>query len=248
MAATLDPYLADLERLHTDLDRIAERDPVFLPVGTKRQALLLMASASSRAQAVLARLVACADDVADAEGHRDVASWLTHRTHDSLTTSRRAQRLGVACEQRWHRVGLALLGGRVTPDQGQVIAAALDELACGRDLVDAPAEEWAEVLVRAEAYLVAQAVDFGARGPAAYDAVNAAPGRRHGVGPGSRSGVGRAEADHDAGVVHQPSPGERRGGGCGRRRATGAVRAAAGGGVLLADGGPRPGEVAAARR
>jgi Domain of unknown function (DUF222)/HNH endonuclease len=163
MAETPHPYLADLERLHTDLDRIAERDPVFLPVATKRQALLLMASASSRAQAVLARLVACADDVADAEGHRDVASWLTHRTHDSLATSRRAQRLGAACEQRWHRVGPALLGGKVSLDQAQVIVAALDELACGRDLVDAPAEEWAEVLVRAEAYLVAQAADFGPR-------------------------------------------------------------------------------------
>ncbi|NPC96852.1 HNH endonuclease signature motif containing protein [Nocardioides sp. zg-DK7169] len=163
MAETLDPYLVDLERLHADLDRVVERDPVFLPVATKRQALLRAASASSRAQAVLARLVGCADDVADAEGHRDVASWLTHRSHDSLTTTRRVQRLGVACEQRWHRVGLGLLGGRVTADQGHVIVAALDELACGRDLVDAPAEEWAEVLVRAETYLVEQAVDFGPR-------------------------------------------------------------------------------------
>nr|WP_301539757.1 HNH endonuclease signature motif containing protein [Nocardioides sp. zg-DK7169] len=121
------------------------------------------ALASSRAQAIVARMIACADDVADAEGHRDVASWLAHRSRDSLTTTRRAQRLGVACERRWHGVGSALAEGRLSVDQGQVVVAALDDLACARDLVDAPAEEWADVLSRAEAHLVEQAVDFGPR-------------------------------------------------------------------------------------
>ena len=51
----------------------------------------------------------------------------------------------------------------MTVDQGHAIVAALEELACGRDLVDAPAKEWAEVLVRAGAHLVAQAADFGPR-------------------------------------------------------------------------------------
>ena len=110
-----------------------------------------------------ARVIACADDVADADGCRDVAAWVAHRTHTSGPSARRLQRLGVACELRWHRVGTALTGGHVSLDQGHVMVAALDDLTDAFPLVEASAEEWAAMLARAETYLVEQAADFGPR-------------------------------------------------------------------------------------
>ncbi|NPC98932.1 HNH endonuclease signature motif containing protein [Nocardioides sp. zg-DK7169] len=163
MTGTVHPYVAGVERLGDDLDELAGLDPTFLPLADKRRALVLMARVSSRAQALQARVIACADDVADAEGHRDVAAWVAHRTHTTHTTARRAQRLGTACDQRWHHLGTALADGRLSLDQGHVIVTALDDLLCARDLIEIPAEEWAEVLTRAETHLVEQATDFGPR-------------------------------------------------------------------------------------
>jgi len=156
-------YLADVASVEVALDKVGDSNPVFLSASEKRQALLMTARLSSRAQAMHARMIACADDVADADGSRDVAAWVAHRAHTSHGSARRAQRLGVACEQRWHRVAGALAGGQVSVDQGHVIVAALDELCCAGRLVEASAEEWADVLVRAELHLLEQAADFGPR-------------------------------------------------------------------------------------
>ncbi|MQW77405.1 DUF222 domain-containing protein [Nocardioides sp. dk4132] len=163
MAGTAHPYLADVGCAEAFLDKIADRDPTFLSISEKRQALRMTAHLASRAQAMHARVIACADDVADADGCRDVAAWVAHRTHTSGPSARRLQRLGVACERRWHRVGAALAGGHVSLDQGHVMVAALDDLTDAFSLVEATAEEWAAMLARAETYLVEQAADFGPR-------------------------------------------------------------------------------------
>ncbi len=164
MTAIDHPFLVGAGSLAAALDELAGFEPAFLPVAQKREALVVLARLSSRLQALQARVVACASDVAQAEGHRDVAAWLAHRTHASGAGARRVQRLGQACDRRWQRLGAALMAGEVNVDQGQVIAAALDEVASGAGLVEAGgAQEWAEVLVRAEAYLVAQAEFFGPR-------------------------------------------------------------------------------------
>ncbi len=163
MTDTVHPYLTDLGRAEDVLDTITGRDPVFLSVAEKRQALRMTAHLASRAQAMHARVIACADDVADADGCRDVAAWVAHRTHTAAPTAQRLQRLGVACERSWHRVGTALAGGHVSLDQGHVIVAALDDLTDAFDLIEASAEEWADMLARAETYLVEQAADFGPR-------------------------------------------------------------------------------------
>ena len=163
MTDLVHPYVAGLERLDAELDALAGLDPTFLSLADKRQALLLAARTASRALALEARVIACADDVADAEGFRDPAAWVAHRANVSGASARRAQRLGVACEQRWHQVGQALSEGAMSVDQGFVVVAALDEVCCAGRLVEASADEWAEVLVRAECYLVEQAADFGPR-------------------------------------------------------------------------------------
>ena len=163
MAGSVHPYLADVGCVDAALDEVAGRDPAFMTLAEKRQGLLLTARVVSRAQAVQARMIACADEVADADGHRDVASWLAQRSNTASATTRRAQRLGVACERRWHQLAQALSDGHASLDQGHVIATALDDLVEAFGLLDASAEERDEVLVRAEAHLVAQAADFGPR-------------------------------------------------------------------------------------
>ncbi|WP_166137590.1 HNH endonuclease signature motif containing protein [Nocardioides ochotonae] len=163
MAGLAHPYVAGVERVEAELDELAGLDPGFLSLADKRQALLSMVRVSSRAQALESRVIACAEDVADAEGFRDAAAWVAQRAHASSSSVRRAQRLGLACEQRWHRVGEALGEGRMSIDQGHVVVAALDEVCSAGRLVEATAAEWGDVLVRAEAYLVEQAVDFGPR-------------------------------------------------------------------------------------
>ncbi|WP_166389741.1 HNH endonuclease signature motif containing protein [Nocardioides ochotonae] len=163
MTDTAHPYLTDVGCAEAFLDKIADRDPTFLSVSEKRQALRMTAHLASRAQVMHARVMACADDVADADGSRDVAAWVAHRTHTAGPAARRLQRLGVACERRWHRVGRALAEGHVSLDQGHVMIAALDDLTDAFSLVEATAEEWAAMLARAETYLVEQAADFGPR-------------------------------------------------------------------------------------
>ena len=162
MTDTVSPYLAGLERLETVVDELAKLDALFLPVAEQRDALVRMARACSRVQALQARAVAAAGEVADADGARDVASWLAHRAHQTRSTTGRVQRLGLACE-RWHHLADALAEGSVSCDQGEVVATALDDLTDAFTLVEASATEWADVLARAEAYLLEQAADFGPR-------------------------------------------------------------------------------------
>ncbi|WP_166392424.1 HNH endonuclease signature motif containing protein [Nocardioides ochotonae] len=163
MTDPVHPFVAGAERLGVGLDELAKLDPTFLSLTDKREALLLVARACSRVQALEARVMACADDVADADGFRDVASWVAQRSQVSGGSARRAQRLGVACEHRWQVLGRALVEGHASVDQGHVIVAALDEVRIAGRVVEATAEEWADVLARAEAYLVEQTVDFGPR-------------------------------------------------------------------------------------
>ncbi|WP_127479503.1 HNH endonuclease signature motif containing protein [Nocardioides pantholopis] len=163
MAETVHPFLVGAESIEGVLDKLVGLEPVFLPVAEKREALLALARLSSRVEALQAKLIACAGEVAEADGHRDVAGWLAHRTHASGAAARRAQRLGVACDRRWQRLGGSLLTGQVNVDQGHVIAGALDDLASAAALVEIGAEEWGHVLALAEAHLVEQAKHFGPR-------------------------------------------------------------------------------------
>ncbi|WP_122817050.1 HNH endonuclease signature motif containing protein [Nocardioides pantholopis] len=157
------PYLAGAESLVAVLDSMVDLQPAFLPEADQRRALQVMRAVASRALAMEAMLMAAAGGVAEADGHRDVAAWLAHRSHASLAAGRRAQRLGDACDRRWQHLGRVLVTGCVDVDQGHVIVAALDDLAAAATLVDVGAEEWGRVLALAEAHLVEQAAEFGPR-------------------------------------------------------------------------------------
>ncbi|WP_127480377.1 HNH endonuclease signature motif containing protein [Nocardioides pantholopis] len=163
MAETVHPFLAGAASIEAVLDKLVDLEPVFLPVTEKRESLMALARLSSRVEALQAKLIACAGEVAEAEGHRDVAAWVAARTHGSGPACRRAQRLGTACDRRWQHLGRSLVTGEVNVDQGHVIVSALDDLASAASLVSVGAEEWGRVLARAEQHLVEQAAHFGPR-------------------------------------------------------------------------------------
>lgn len=158
----LHPVLQALGRIEDELKTVADLEPAFLSVPEKRTALLALDRLTTRCAAQQLRVMAAAHDVADAEGHRDVAAWLTHRTRAADSTNRRAQRLASAVERRWQRVGSGLVSGEVNLDQAHVIVRCLGDLSTGlREDADVAPEVARDVVARAEAHLVGQAAHFG---------------------------------------------------------------------------------------
>ncbi|WP_104105702.1 HNH endonuclease signature motif containing protein [Nocardioides sp. 616] len=165
------PILGCAAVIDRALDEVAALDPMFMGVTAQREALLLLDRLTSRVTVLQTRVMAASGEVAAAEGHRDVASWMTHRTRRDRDHHRRLQRLALDCDERWRDLGAALQTGAVNTDQGHVIARALGDL--DRVLADLAADarvappvtpdKRAEVLALAQAHLLEQAAVFGPR-------------------------------------------------------------------------------------
>lgn len=153
--ASLHPVLVCLEGLESALEGTAEVQAVFMATSDKRTALLRLARLEAQLASLRLRVMAASDDVALAEGARDVAAFVTHHTRSDLSANRRDLALGEALDKRWPQVARALGHAEVNVAQARVICHALDELPA--DKVDA------ELLAKAEAQLVEQAADFGPR-------------------------------------------------------------------------------------
>jgi hypothetical protein len=153
--AAVHPVLACADAIEGALKETADVQFVFMDPADKRTALLRLTRLDARLTALRLRLMAASDDVALAEGARDVAALLTHHTRGDLGSNRRDLALAVALDRRWIGVAAALGAGDLNVAQAQVITHALDEL---------PSDKLpAEVLGAAEAHLVAQAAEFGPR-------------------------------------------------------------------------------------
>jgi hypothetical protein len=153
--ATPHPVLACVDSIGTALKDTADVQVTFMDPEDKRAALLELTRLEAQLSALKLRVMAAADDVALAEGARDVAALLTHQTHTDFAANRRDLALADALDRRWSVVATALGQGELNPDQAWVITRALDAL---------PAEKVsADVLAQAEAHLVAEAAHFGPR-------------------------------------------------------------------------------------
>jgi hypothetical protein len=153
--AVAHPVLVCADAIEGALKEAADVPVEFMDPADKRSALLRLARLDARLTALRLRLMAASDDVALAEGARDVAALLTHHTRGDLGSNRRDLALAEALDRRWTGVASALGAGELNVAQAQVITHALDEL---------PANKLpAEVLADAEAHLVAQAAEFGPR-------------------------------------------------------------------------------------
>lgn len=170
-SSTTHPILRCAATIEAALDDVADLDPIFMDVTAKREALVVLDRLTSRVSALKLRIVAAADDVADAEGQRDVASWLAGATRGDGSTARREQRLAQACDARWREVGAALSSGRINVEQAHVLTRSLDDLARTlRDLADDDSvsppmtgDRITDLLCQAESHLLAEADQFGPR-------------------------------------------------------------------------------------
>ena len=155
MRSNCHPVLACVETMGAALKETADVPVTFMEPADKRTVLLELARLEAQLMALRLRVMAVSDDVALAEGARDVATLLTHHTRSDDRTDRRDLALAQGLDRRWSQVAAALGRGDLNVAQAQVIVRALEEL---------PAEKVsAEVLGDAEAHLVAQAALFGPR-------------------------------------------------------------------------------------
>ena len=153
--AAVHPVLACADAIEHALKDARDVQVVFMDPDDKRSALLRLARLEARLTALRLRLMAASDEVALAEGARDVAALMSHHTRGDYGASRRDLALAEALDRRWSAVGSALAHGDLNVAQALVITHALDEL---------PSEKLpAAVLQDAEAHLVAQAAEFGPR-------------------------------------------------------------------------------------
>jgi hypothetical protein len=147
------PVLACAGAIGSALDEVAGVDPLYMTPAAKAAAMVELSTVISRAQGLLLRVVASADDVALLAGARSAAAWLAHETRVTPGAAVRLGRLGEALDTRWHRLADAVWAGSVNLEQAHAVATALGELP--DDLDD-------EVLAKAEAHLVAEAAEFDA--------------------------------------------------------------------------------------
>ena len=142
--------LGELTRILTD---IVELPVEYMATTDKRAALEDLAAVTARLDYLRLRLIGASDDVADEDGARDVAAWLTSHTLTDRSTNARHQRLAQALDRR-PQVAAALAGGVLQLAQAEAIVQALQAL---------PDDLSVEMLALAEAHLVEQAGEFGPR-------------------------------------------------------------------------------------
>lgn len=106
---------------------VAGVEPTFMATAEKEAALVALAEARSRLDALTMRVLAASDDIAEAHGLRDAAAWLAVRTR---TTHRSARRdLALARSLSAHAfVADALMSGALRTEQAQAIVHAVDAL------------------------------------------------------------------------------------------------------------------------
>src|SRR3954454_21022408 len=90
LAGAMDhPLLATVAAIDAALDQAAGVDPIYLTTTEKQQALTGCCRLEARIAAIKLRVLACADDIAEATGDRSTAHWLATTTRDHPGTLRR---------------------------------------------------------------------------------------------------------------------------------------------------------------
>ncbi len=121
------PIIECASDLRAVLKDVSSVEPAFMSVDEKQAALVALTEVRSQLDAVIARLLAASDDVADAHGLRDAAAWLAVETRTTRREARRDLALGRALEEHpW--VATALTSGGLRSEQARVIAEAVDAL------------------------------------------------------------------------------------------------------------------------
>ncbi|GAA1100870.1 hypothetical protein GCM10009668_18690 [Nocardioides dubius] len=134
------------------LDLCSDAEPIYLTTAEKQAVLLKMPVLQARLTELNYRLLACAFDVADAHGARNIGDYLAHETHQAHGTMARELRTARDLDSRWMHLHAALRDGRVNLAQSVEITRSLNALPDDLDTT---------VLRDAERTLVEHAKQFG---------------------------------------------------------------------------------------
>lgn len=145
------PLMRVIDEVTAALDSVVEAQPAFLTTDEKETLLVGLRRQISRLEALDAKTLAAAGDVADRHGTRSAGAWLAHETRQDPPVGRAAQRLAEGLDQRWPVVAGAYAAGAVSTAQARVIGRALDDL---------PTDVDPELRTRAEQHLVTEAAHF----------------------------------------------------------------------------------------
>ncbi len=145
------PIVACAEQIAAAVAGVRDVQPVFMPNADKAAALLAVTEAERRLAELRLRLIACSGDLAEADGQRDVAAWLSSRTNADARDVRPDQRLAEALDQRYSKLAAGMAAGVVSVEQARVVATGLDAL---------PNDVGAEVLASAEERMVEYCAQF----------------------------------------------------------------------------------------
>jgi hypothetical protein len=151
------PVAAGVERLHSELDAIAET-PVWSMDATEAEAALTAVTRLAARVAELELRVAAHADRREAGlgfGATSTANWWAVETRQTRSAAHRKVRLAVALEGAHEPVRDAMAAGEVNVDQAQVIVDAVDALPA--DLVDP------ETITLARTRLIAEAREHDAK-------------------------------------------------------------------------------------
>lgn len=121
------PILECASELAEAMKAVAGVDPVFMSTQHKEAALVELVEARSRLDSLLMRVLASADDVAEAHGARDAAVWLATETRATRREAGGDLRLGRLLEGHGE-VSAALAEGTVRTSQARAIVEALEAL------------------------------------------------------------------------------------------------------------------------
>ncbi|HEX4472095.1 MAG TPA: DUF222 domain-containing protein, partial [Nocardioides sp.] len=145
------PLLAAARVIDAALDDVAGLDPIYLTTGDKAALLVGLTRLTARVTALRADVLAVAEDLADQTADRSPGTWLAVETRTDRREAIADERLGTTLRDRWPALAQAARSGQVTWQQAGVLTHALDDL---------PQQVDPELLVKAEAHLLAEAGQF----------------------------------------------------------------------------------------
>jgi len=140
-ASSSHPILGCARQVADAVKDVAGIQAVFMTTSEKQTALVELARAEARLAELRLRVLASADDVAEATAARDAAAWVSHATQADPQAARAEWHLAKALDQR-EQVAARMRAGDVSVAQARVITRGLDDLpsSLGPDLA-ARAEE-----------------------------------------------------------------------------------------------------------
>jgi hypothetical protein len=153
-STTLDPrhpILACVTEIATAVKDVADVQPCFMRTAEKAEALLGLVAVENQLAELKARLLAAADDVAEAAGDRDPAVWLSGHANTDTRATRAEWHLAKELDRNHSAVTAGMRDGAVSPVQARVIVDAITHL---------PGDLDPDLLASAETHLVSQAAHF----------------------------------------------------------------------------------------